>query len=184
MIIVVGASASGKTELAKILYEKFGYKKCITTTTRCPRINEVDGIAYHFVTKSQFEKLLKADQFVEVTAYHDQMYGLQKKDVIENGIVIVDPNGANHLTEKLDLNAYVVVVEADEATRRARMLARGDEVQKIEERLYIDTGFYDFEKFTKINLKIKNENEPLEKLSKIIHDSYQVYLTSTFNKNK
>jgi len=184
MIIVVGASASGKTELAKILYEKFGYKKCITTTTRKPRINEEDGIAYHFVTKSQFNDLMNKDEFVEVTAYHEQMYGLQKKDVIENGIVIVDPNGSNHLTEKLDLNAYVVVVEADEATRRNRMLARGDEVKKIEERLNIDKGFYDYSQFIKINLKIKNEIESLEKLAKTIHETYQAYLVSIFHSNK
>jgi guanylate kinase len=182
MIIVVGASASGKTELAKILYDKFGYKKCITTTTRKPRINEVEGIAYHFVTKSKFKDLLNEDEFVEVTEYHDQMYGLQKKDVIENGIVIVDPNGANHLTEKLDLNAYVVVVEADENTRRSRMLARGDEVYKVNERLKIDKNFYDYSQFIKINLKVKNENQTLEDLAKIIHETYQAYLASTVYK--
>lgn len=178
MIIVVGASASGKTELAKILYDKFGYKKCITTTTRKPRINEEAGIAYHFVSKSEFKELMKSDEFVEVTEYHDQMYGLQKKDVIENGIVIVDPNGANHLTQKLDLNAYVVVVEADENTRRHRMLSRGDEVDKVNERLDIDKNFYDYSQFIKINLKVKNENESLEDLAKTIHETYKAYLDS------
>ena len=57
MIILVGASASGKTEIAKILYKK-GYKKCVTTTTRQIRPSEVNGIDYHFITKEDFNKLL------------------------------------------------------------------------------------------------------------------------------
>ena len=56
MIVLVGASASGKTELAKQLYQTYGYKKCITTTTREPRKNEVDGIDYHFLSQETFDE--------------------------------------------------------------------------------------------------------------------------------
>jgi len=101
MIIIVGASASGKTQLAKILYQNFVYKKCITTTTRKPRINEVDGKDYYFVSKEVFKDLLAEDAFVEHSIYNDQMYGLQRKDVRENGIVILDPTGANNLAKTL-----------------------------------------------------------------------------------
>ena len=48
MIILIGASASGKTEI-KILERKD--KKCITTTTRPKRVNEIAGADYYFVTK-------------------------------------------------------------------------------------------------------------------------------------
>ena len=31
MIVIIGASASGKTEISKILQNKYGYNKCVTT---------------------------------------------------------------------------------------------------------------------------------------------------------
>ena len=176
MIIIVGASASGKTELAKILYKKYGYKKCITTTTRSKRVNETDGLDYHFISKSEFTKLLERDQFVEFSTYNKHLYGLQKTDVLDNGIVILDPNGANYLTTKLNNKAYVVFVASDEGLRRKRMISRGDEPKKIEERLIHDSNFYDTKQFIKINLMIENQEEPLEILARTIHKSYQDYI--------
>ena len=54
MLIIIGPSASGKTECAKILEKKYNLKKVITHTTRLPRINEINNIDYHFVNKETF----------------------------------------------------------------------------------------------------------------------------------
>ena len=51
MIILIGPSASGKTEIAQILEKKYNLKKVITHTTREKRINEKDNIDYYFVNK-------------------------------------------------------------------------------------------------------------------------------------
>jgi len=179
MIILVGASASGKTELAKILYLKFGYKKCITTTTRAPRHNEIDGRDYHFITQKQFHDLIEEDAFVEVTHYNQQSYGLQRKDVLDQGIVIVDPQGANTLVEKLNHLAYVVFVSSNENIRQSRMLSRGDDIDKIVQRLTIDREVFLIDKFSRLNLIIENEHEPLEKYATKIHEAYQMYLAKT-----
>ena len=48
MILLIGASASGKTEIAKELTKLFGIEKAITTTTRLPRINEKNGVEFFF----------------------------------------------------------------------------------------------------------------------------------------
>ena len=53
MILLCGKTSSGKTFLQKELI-KIGYKSIVTYTTRPPRNGEVDGIAYHFVTKEEF----------------------------------------------------------------------------------------------------------------------------------
>ena len=45
MLVLVGASASGKTDIAKILMDQYGYKKMVTTTSRKPRKGEVNGVA-------------------------------------------------------------------------------------------------------------------------------------------
>ena len=51
MIVLAGASASGKTEVAKLLAKKYGIVKIITTTTREKRVGEVDKRDYFFVSK-------------------------------------------------------------------------------------------------------------------------------------
>ena len=50
MLVIVGASASGKTEIANILVSQFSYTKSVTTTTRQKRVHEIDDIHYHFVS--------------------------------------------------------------------------------------------------------------------------------------
>ena len=65
MIVLIGASASGKTEAAKMLMAKYGIQKAITTTTRPMRVHEVDGRDYFFVSKEKFDQLIKEDKFVE-----------------------------------------------------------------------------------------------------------------------
>ena len=111
MIVLVGASASGKTEIAKILYKK-GYKKCVTTTTRQIRPSEVNGIDYHFITKEDFNKLLLENAFLEVTKYQNNLYGLQKKDIISNGVAILDPNGANNVIRAIGMGVFVVFIKS------------------------------------------------------------------------
>ena len=55
LFIVSGPSGCGKgTILAEILkQDKFYYS--ISATTRNPRVGEVDGVNYHFLSKEKFE---------------------------------------------------------------------------------------------------------------------------------
>ncbi len=48
MIILVGASASGKTEVAKLLARKYGIRKVVTHSTRPLRSGEVNAVDYLF----------------------------------------------------------------------------------------------------------------------------------------
>lgn len=176
MIVLVGASASGKTELAKQLYQSYGYTKCITTTTREPRKNEVNGLDYHFLTKDEFNTLIRQDAFYEVTHYNDYAYGIQKKDVNQEGVVIVDPDGANTLIEKAGKDVFVVYVETSVEVRKHRMIKRGDESNLIEKRLINDALVFDTKRFKRIDLHLYNEEHTLKELTKQVHDAYQNYL--------
>jgi guanylate kinase len=172
MIVLVGASASGKTELAKILYQTFGYKKCVTTTTRPARLGERDGIDYHFLTDDRFKSLVELKAFYEVTEYSNRFYGIQKQDVIENGVVIVDPNGANALVDQAD-DVYVVFVEASEELRTARMTSRGDLPEQVEKRVQGDRSVFQLKNFHRIDLHIYNEHVDLNELAQWVHEHYQ-----------
>ena len=78
MLVLVGPSASGKTQILKILMEKYGMKKLVTYTTRPMRVNEVNGIDYHFVSKEEFLNKLENDFFFETIEYNNNFYGTSK----------------------------------------------------------------------------------------------------------
>ena len=80
MLILIGASASGKTEVAKLLAKKYNITKIVTYTTRQPRIHEVNGVDYNFVSVDEFARLTSLNFFVETTYYNSNYYGTARKE--------------------------------------------------------------------------------------------------------
>lgn len=175
MIVIVGASASGKTEIAKILFNKYHYQKCVTTTTRLPRTHEQNGVDYHFLTKEEFLYNKKQDAFVEVTTYQNNFYGINRQDIKEERVVILDPSGANELFYQLKKKIYIVFVESSKEKRQARMLARGDNPDSVDKRLQSDDQYFQEDKLFHIDLHIYNNNETLEELADLIHKNYHLF---------
>ncbi|MBQ2494305.1 MAG: guanylate kinase, partial [Bacilli bacterium] len=70
MILLIGASASGKTEIAKALFRLHGIKKAVTHTSRPIRPSETPDVDYHFVTEEKFLRLKEEGEFVETTDYN------------------------------------------------------------------------------------------------------------------
>lgn len=175
MIVIIGASASGKTEISKTLVEKYNYKKLITTTTRPMRVNEVNHIDYHFITKEEFLKGLNNKEFLEHTVYNGNYYGINKKDVNDNALVIVDPNGANALIEQLNENTFVVYVKTKKSIRKTRMLNRQDDLKIIKQRLKNDDKVFKIKNIKKIDLVLKNNVSCIKELSEKLHNEYIKY---------
>lgn len=82
IVVLVGASGSGKTEIINKLNLKAS--RIVTTTTRKPRDSEQDGEDYNFLTKEEF---LKRD-FVESDTKYTNYYGTEIDEVnrkLKNG---------------------------------------------------------------------------------------------------
>lgn len=173
MIVLAGASASGKTEVAKVLASKYGIKKIVTTTTREKRNNEVDGVDYFFVTKEKFERMILEDRFVEYTLYNGQMYGSTKDQISDDKCVVIDPAG---LRSYLNLNNDSIVtfyLEADEKTRHNRMIFRGDNPDKIKSRIENDRIAFKKENIAKVDYIIDASNKhTIEEVADIIYNHY------------
>ncbi len=176
MIVLVGASASGKTELAKLLFKIYGYTKCITTTTREPRANEENDIDYHFLTMEEFEQLKTEEAFLENSLYNGNYYGFQKRDVKHKGVVVVDPNGANSIIKNSDQKVFVVYIKTSEDTRMKRMISRGDDLKLAEKRIDNDRSVFIKENIDRIDLMIENETQDLNKIAAYIHNKYLSYM--------
>ena len=89
MIILVGASASGKTEICKALCYKYGFKKFVTTTTREQRSNEINGVDYFFISKDEFLNKISQDRFIEYVQYNGNYYGTEKNQIDDKTVLIV-----------------------------------------------------------------------------------------------
>lgn len=172
MLLLVGASASGKTEVAMLLKKKYGMDKAITHTTRAPRAQERDGVDYFFVTKEKFLLLAQRGFFVETTQYGDNFYGCGKNQIDDDKVVIVDPPGFHSFKALGNSSIIAFYLEAEEETRRKRMTSRGDKEENIAKRLSGDRLDFTREKVEGIDFIIKTDSLTIEKLAKDIYAKY------------
>lgn len=172
MIVLSGPSASGKTEVAKILADKYGIEKIITTTTRTKREGEVDGMDYFFVTKKEFENKIKRGDFVEYMEYNGNYYGSTKDQIQPNKCIVTDLNGLKSYCKfKLD-GTVTFFLCTNEKMRYERMICRGDTTEKAQERIIEDKKAFANTHLKCIDFLITNENQTLEELAEDIYNKY------------
>lgn len=173
MIVLAGASASGKTEIAKLLAKKYGITKIVTTTTRAKRKGEVDGVDYFFVTPQRFEEMIREDKFVEYTLFNGNMYGSTKDQIAKDKCVVIDPAGLRSYIALKDDSIVTFYLEADEKTRYDRMLSRGDDAEKINSRIAHDREAFKKENIVKVDYIIKNSSDDV--LEDVVDKIYKIY---------
>lgn len=75
-VVVAGPSGVGKTSMCQeVLCADSSVRRCVTTTTRPPRGDEIQDVARHFVTVAQFEAMQKRGDFIESAEVHGHLYG-------------------------------------------------------------------------------------------------------------
>lgn len=172
MIVLTGASASGKTEVAKLLITKHGVKKVVTHTTRNIRLGEVDGIDYHFVSKEEFLRLKASNYFVETTEYNGNYYGTSIAEVASNKALIVDPNGVQSFQDLHDPTIVIFRLLASETTRFNRMIIRGDALEEIKRRISEDKEWFAEDKYSGVNYTINTDYITIEEVADQIFKIY------------
>ena len=173
MIILCGASASGKTVTALELQRKYGLKKAITTTTRDKRTGETDGVEYFFIPKEEFQKRLSENKFVESSIYNGNYYGCGIDQVSDDKVVVLDPNGLHSFKKLKNKNIVTFLLIADEKTRRDRMISRGDKEENIQARLTNDVVDFSLDKIGQVDFVIKTSDKSIEEIADIIYDCYK-----------
>lgn len=142
MLLLVGKSCSGKSTIQKELI-KMGMNPVVTFTTRPPRENEADGVAYHFISKGEFLDKEKQGFFAETASYNvaageTWYYGSAVEDLTEDKVIIVNPYGLRQLRKIKSLNPVVFYIMADEETIWNRLRQRGDDAAEARRRLNAD----------------------------------------------
>lgn len=144
MIILLGASASGKSTLQKALINTGNFEKIVTYTTRPPRQGEKDGVDYHFISEEEFQYLKDKDFFVETATYRDWYYGTAKKDCMKdnNFIAVLTPAGLRAL-KRIGINPTSIYLKVDRRSLMKMILQRGDNIDEAYRRNLSDVGQFD-----------------------------------------
>ena len=106
VVILSSPSGAGKTTLVKKISLENNFFISISHTTRKPRANEVNGSDYFFVSKEEFEKLIREKKFLEHAKVFNNYYGSLKDTVInrlnmgEDVIFDIDWQGTEQIKEK------------------------------------------------------------------------------------
>ncbi|OMJ30268.1 Guanylate kinase [Smittium culicis] len=116
-IVLFGPSGSGKSTLIKKLFAEFpnDFGFSVSHTTRSPREGEVDGVAYNFVKREEFLKMIENQEFIEHAQFSGNHYGSSIKavEVVQKTgrtcILDIEIEGVKQV-KKSNLNARFVFV--------------------------------------------------------------------------
>jgi guanylate kinase len=85
LVILSGPSGVGKDALLGRLAELGNdLHKCVTATTRPPRLGETEGISYLFYSDAEFCRKIEAGEFLEYAEVHGYLYGTPKQAVVNS----------------------------------------------------------------------------------------------------
>lgn len=190
LIILTGKTASGKDTIKLTLLKNYpNLKKVITTTSRIPRVNEQDGLDYHFLTRTKFEDKIKNNIFAEFVEYGGNLYGTQKTEfeqaLANDTLWKIDPSRAGEvrefikrsfptdLAEKLIKRILVIYINASDEAILERLQRRNLSKDEIEKRMSDDKKIWDQYK-NSYDFIIENQSnrldETLLKIEQIIND--------------
>lgn len=101
LIVISGPSGVGKDAvLSEMKARGLPFFYVVTITTRPKRHGEQDGIDYHFVSESEFQKMIQQGELIEWAKVYGNYYGVPKKQIEEalgqgkDTILKVDVQGA------------------------------------------------------------------------------------------
>ena len=137
LIVYSGLSGVGKgTILQKLMpMEDLNLAYSVSMTTRAPRVGEVDGQNYFFVSKERFKEAILNGELLEHARFVENDYGTPK-DYVEkmrnegkNVILEIEIRGAKQVLEKCPdaLSIYIVPPSMEELEKRIRNRNTEDE---------------------------------------------------------
>lgn len=131
-LILASPSGAGKSTLSRQLIsdEKPTISLSISVTTREKRSSEIDGVHYHFVSKTRFETMRDHGELLEWAEVHGNYYGTPREPVeaaFAEGLDIlfdIDWQGTVQVIEKLPADVVTVFILPPSMTELASRLHR------------------------------------------------------------
>lgn len=135
LIVLSGPSGVGKGTVRRALFDIKGHNLVysISMTTRKPRIGEIDGEDYYFVSEKEFKQRIKENRFLEYAEFVGNYYGTPAdkiEDHLNKGLEVVleiDVQGALQVKAKMPDAVFVFIAPPSFHSLKNRLFSRGTE---------------------------------------------------------
>jgi guanylate kinase len=143
VFVITGPSGVGKGTLIRSLRERIPeLELSVSATTRRPRPGERDGVDYHFLSDSDFQRRVDAGEFVEHAVYSGRRYGTLRSELerrVNEGhpvVLEIEVQGARQVRGALPDAVQVFIAPPSREALRARLVGRGtDDPEQVDARL-------------------------------------------------
>jgi len=141
LFVVTGASGTGKTTLVKEALATIpDLSYSVSATTRAPRVGEVDGRDYNFVSRAHFDTNVKDSAFLEWAEVYGNCYGTPRAPVeaaLGEGrsiLLEIDAQGAEQVRAAMPEAVSLFVLPPSIESLEARLRGRASDSEDIIQR--------------------------------------------------
>ena len=174
VVVFSGPSGSGKTTLISCLQKITQSVSCISSTTRPPRLNEQNGVSYHFISDTEFVRHRESGDFLECMTFNGFHYGTRRTDLeialSQGRDVYMDMScsGAATIRNSFPLVKTIFVLPPSYRDVKQRLRDRGMSAAEIEARFADDDS--PIERAVEYDLLIVNHNNKQEQVTLLLHE--------------
>jgi len=163
VFIISAPSGSGKSTLVNELRSQVvGLKFSVSYTTRAPRGSEQNGREYFFISRADFEAMMREDDFLEYADVYGNYYGTARSFLREaqsegtDLLLDIDVQGAAQIKSKIPDAPSIFVLPPDRQTLEWRLRNRGSDSEQVICRR-LDTARREIENYDKYDYILVND---------------------------
>ena len=155
----------GKGTLKAKLFEEFADQIAysVSATTRGPREGEVDGKDYFFISRQEFERRVKNNEFLEHAEFAGNCYGTPRayvEKLLDSGMNVVleiDVQGALQVQKNYDDGVYIFILPPSLEELKKRIRGRGSETEETMARR-LGEALHEIHNIDKYDYRVINED--------------------------
>jgi guanylate kinase len=176
VFIISAPSGSGKSTLVnRLMQEVEGLTFSVSCTTRPARGSEMTGQAYDFITRSEFERRIAADDFLEHADVFGNYYGTPRsaltlaREAGKDLVLDIDVQGAQQLRERIPDAVSIFVLAPSRQILEQRLRLRSQDRDEVIRRR-LDNAAREIGDYKKYDYVLVNEKleTALESLKAIV----------------
>ena len=176
VFIISAPSGSGKSTLVNKVREIVpGLKFSISYTTRPPRAGEENGREYFFVSRAEFEEMMRKDDFLEYADVFGHYYGTARNFLSlaqqegKDLLLDIDVQGAAQIKGKIPEAVSIFILPPNRQELEKRLRTRSLDAEAVIQRRLV-TASREIENYEKYDYILVNDrlDESIDALKSIL----------------